>query len=123
MKKGQYLFSVLILVLSVIACSFAYVQNNKQPQVYAANSADCYYLIGQDGVPYQANVSVGTIDGAGEYLVGETNVPLKAKAKNDFQIVGWQISYLDQGSRTVFVDMSSLVDNKKDMSTNTVLEP
>lgn len=115
MKKGKYLFSVLILVLSVIACSFAYVQNNKQPQVYAANSSDCYYLIGQDGVPYQANVPVGTIDGAGEYLVGETNVPLKAKAKNDFQIVGWQISYLDQGSRTAFVDMSSLVDNKKDI--------
>lgn len=116
MKKGKYLFSILVLVLSVIACSFVFAQNKTQSEVYAANNVDCYYLLGQDGKPYKANVPIGSLDGTGEYAVGTENAPIKAAANENYQIVGWQVVYVEQSHKSEFFDLSGLADNKKEIS-------
>ncbi|MBQ8615609.1 MAG: hypothetical protein IJ415_03485, partial [Clostridia bacterium] len=61
MTNKKTFISIFVLIISMLACCFV-LTNNKTMSVYAAESTqDCYYLIGQDGEPYQANVAVGKI--------------------------------------------------------------
>ena len=106
MKNKKRYISILVLMISMIACCFVFASNNVST-VYAAETQDCYYLINQNGEGYLANVAVGKIDGTGKYVVGEENILLKATANINYQLVGWQIVLEEQDNEMIFIDNSA----------------
>ena len=112
MTNKKTFISIFVLIISMLACCFV-LTNNKTMSVYAAESTqDCYYLIGQDGEPYQANAAVGTIEGVGKFIVGASNIKLTATANSSYQLKGWLITYLEQDNKTEYIDTGSLEDDK-----------
>jgi len=125
MKTKGLKISIFILLISVFACGFLSFRNNNV-DIYAAGvTQDCYYLLGADGNPYEANTEVGTVDGSGKFVVGQRGVSINATAKDNFQIVGWQITYDEQSGKVQYEDIKSVEGSKtitltmKDNSTTT----
>ena len=73
----------------------------------------CHTLVDDENKPYQSTADVGTIDGTGKFVVGQTNRILTATANDNYQIVGWQVVYEEQENKTIFIDTKGLVDNSK----------
>ncbi|MBQ9795472.1 MAG: hypothetical protein IJW36_00725 [Clostridia bacterium] len=113
MIKRKSLISVFVVLLSFLACCFIFQNNENIAYALDTTIQDCYYLIGQDGNPYESSSAVGTIEGTGKYVVGESNIPFTATANNNYEIVGWQIVFEEQENNTLFVNTDNLVDNQK----------
>ena len=102
MKRKGWKILILTLLISFCACGFISTQNDNITTFAQGENQDCFYLIGGDGEPYMANKAVGSIDGTGKYVVGQPVVMFTATAKDNFQIVGWQIIYDEQSGKTQY---------------------
>ena len=92
-----------MLLLSI--CAYGLVSlKYKEIEVQAADSStvNCYYLLGEDGLPYKSNKAVGSLDNLGEYVVGKDNIGFNATAKGNYHLVGWRIVYDEQESKTEY---------------------
>ena len=98
------LFSILtlivsaILVLSTIRTTFA--------DESTTDVVESSYLL--NGDPYQSNLVVGETSGYGKFVLNQDNVTLTTTARSGFQLVGWQIVYLDRDNQTDFIDSADL---------------
>ena len=98
------LFSILtlivsaILVLSTIRTTFA--------DESTTDVVESSYLL--NGDPYQSNIVVGETSGYGKFVLNQDNVTLTTTARSGFQLVGWQIVYLDRDNQTDFIDSADL---------------
>lgn len=98
------LFSILtlivsaILVLSTIRTTFA--------DESTTDVVESSYLL--NGDPYQSNLVVGETSGYGKFVLNQDNVTLTTTARSGFQLVGWQIVYLDRDNQTEFIDSADL---------------
>ncbi|MBR4998326.1 MAG: hypothetical protein IKY10_00455, partial [Clostridia bacterium] len=113
MKKIR-IFSILILFMSLIAsCCFLGNKSFSAPYAAEETQQECFTLIDEDGNLYNATTPVGTVAGMGKFIVGASNITLNASANNEFKLVGWQITYLEQSNRTEFVDTNNLIEGSK----------
>lgn len=113
MKKTK-IFSLFVLLVSVLACC-CFVGNKNFSSAYALETTqeECFSLIDDKGNLYTADVSVGTVEGMGKFIIGADNVVLKATAKDEFKLVGWRITYLEQENRVEFIDTNDLDEGSK----------
>ena len=114
MKKSYLRISIFVLLMSICACCFISL-NKSNNSVYAAaqETQNCYYLLEKENTPYLSTQAVGKIEGSGEFVVGTDNLVLTATAYRNYQLVGWQVVYNEQGDRTEFIGTDGLVDNSK----------
>lgn len=114
MKKTLMRISIVIAVVSSFAYCLFFAPKQLKPEVYAAGSSiNCFTLIGDDGELYESIYAVGQINGTGIYEVGDNNIKLTATANHNFQIVGWQITYLEQSNKTEYINSNGLTDFSK----------
>ncbi len=106
MKTKAIKFSIFVLLFALV-CSCVLVFVGKKSDIRTANAVeikDGLYLVSADGQSvYKANKPVGTVAGAGLYVVGEKNVSISANANENFQIVGFEIVYSEQVDETEYV--------------------
>lgn len=119
MKSKGFKISILMLLVSICACCFVSLNKNTT-SVYAATptTVDSYYLMGEDGTPYMSNVVVGSASGQGEYVLGHENVELTAIAKDNYKLVGWQITYEEQNV-TIFEKVEDYATTQKEITLTT----
>ena len=115
MKNKKKIISIFALMISLLACCFVFANNNSIRVSAAENYQDCYYMLGEDSKTYLSNTQVGTIEGLGQFVIGEENVTLAATANDNFKLVGWQIIFSDQADKTIFIDDNDLADHKKNV--------
>ena len=113
MKRKGWKISILMLIISLCTLGvFAF--KNETVNVYAAGETyDCHYLIGEGGNPYSANQVVGSVDGAGKFVIGQDNKEINAVANDNYQFVGWNFIYDDQEGKTEFITADRLDDNSQ----------
>lgn len=108
MSKKLINISIFVLLAIFCACGFVSFNNNSVTIAAAAeNAVECYTLIERDAVnntssTYVANNSVGTMDGTGYYMVGQT-ANLNVVAGESYHIVGFKVVYLDQNNKSEYV--------------------
>ncbi len=114
MKKSSWTTFILTLLMSVCACCFVSSESFAS-SVYAANqiTQDCYYLLKESETPYLSTQAIGKIQGAGDFVVGTENVVLTATANSNYQLVGWQVTYNNQGDRTEYYGTDGLTNDAK----------
>lgn len=111
MKNKSLKISIFLLLLSFFACSCFYISNNTINTYATSNTTqDCFTLVGPSEELYTSNVSVGTIDGLGKFVVGYEGATLTVEAKDNYQLVGWQITYTEQDNTIQYIDNTNLVD-------------
>ncbi len=105
MKSKTLKFSIFMLLAIICSCTFVFIGNkSEQNLIYAIEISDAYQLVTADGEgTYTSNKPIGTISGTGLYVVGEKDVVLEATAKANYQIIGFQITYSEQGGNTEYV--------------------
>ncbi len=101
MKTKGWKILIFLMFASICACGLLSIPNRLTVYAQGANQ-DCFYLLGGEGNPYIANSTVGTVDGTGKFVVGQPDKGLTASAKDNFQIVGWQITYDEQAGKTQY---------------------
>ena len=113
MKRKGFKISIFLLIISL--CTFGvFAFRNETVNVYAASETyDCHYLIGEDGTPYLSNSIVGSVDGAGKFVLGQDNKELNAYANANYQFVGWNFIYDDQEGKTEFITADRLDANSQ----------
>ena len=98
------LFSILALIIS------AFMVFSTIKSAYADESTtdvvESTYLL--NGEPYQSNLVAGDTSGYGKFVLNQENVTLSTTARSGFQLVGWQIIYLDRDSEASFIDANDL---------------
>ena len=124
MKSKHLKISIFMLIISIFACGFL-SWNNSIQSTYATDidSQSCYYLVDNDGNPYKSNVEVGSVSGGGQFVVGHQNAVLTAIAYENYQLIGWHITYVEQENETQFINCFNLTDNKKTVNLTTKTGP
>lgn len=111
--KKRILISIIMIMLSVFTFGF-FNENNQAALAYASEKTnDCFLLMDEEGNINTSPIKVGTVSGAGNFVVGHFDVTISVTAENNFQLVGWQIVFREQSERTQFVDSTGLVGNSK----------
>ncbi len=119
MKKTIINISIFLCLALFCACGFGLDNYGKSNVVAADNKVECCTMIARDAVSgetgtYQSTLAVGNMSGTGFYMVGDA-IDLLAVAKTNYQIVGFEITYLDQEQKTETVLLN------KDISMSHVL--
>ena len=121
MRKKLIKISIILSFAIFMTCGLVFCGGKERKGVFAANTqVECFTLVARDAVEnsvgtYQSINSVGVIDGTGYYLVGDT-VNLKATAKSNYQVLGFEVTYLDQAGK---VDIFWLNDGDSSVHTLT----
>ncbi len=97
MKSKCFKISIFVLLLSILSCGFLLMPQQRK-NVYAAETTaqDCYSLLSADGEVYQSTSVVGSVEGMGKFVLGANAAVLTAIAKENYQLVGWQVTYKEQ---------------------------
>ena len=119
MKMKKLKISIFMLIISLMIGCFMFTGNNIGVAYAAENISQCYYLI-SNNTPYKSNSVVGNATGAGKYVVGTDNVVINATANENYQLVGWQITYKDRADETIFIDSNNLVSDEKSVVLETL---
>lgn len=112
MKRKGWKISIIMFLISFCAYGFVCF-NHDMPSVYAATREECNSLLKSDGTIYETDESVGTIEGLGNFIIGQNNVELTATANSNYQLVGWNVVYDEQDGKTEFIEPSDLDANNQ----------